>query len=177
MGGGVPCELAVHPTFRTNTRYIVSPEDPSQFSQIALVQIRAARGWLEVHAAYLHIKSVSLRCDDDVRAIHCELLVNAVADSRCQREHRRNCGGSKKNRNSGQQLPPALAAKAFEEESKKHYLSNTGDSAFRSAAAIVTCPPAIVDFNGTGLQPPACPIDAAFSGEAHILQVMPWLPM
>ena len=42
---------------------------------------------------------------------------------------------------------------------------------------MVIWPPALVLLRGTGLQPPGWPMEAGLSGEAHILQVMPWEPM
>src|SRR5271168_1624265 len=101
--------------------------------------------------------------------------MDTVADGGGESEHRRYSRGAKQDRDACQHLSPPLATEAFHEQAEEHQRSKTGASSRRSVAWMTTCPPPTDDLSGMGLQPPFCPIEAAFRGEAHILQVMPWL--
>ena len=103
--------------------------------------------------------------------------MDPVANGRSQREHRGHCGRTQHYRHPGKRFPTPLTHEALHQKPEEHHFSNTPVIARRSEAAIVTMPPATVDFSGIGLHPPACPIEAAFKGEAHILHVIPWLPI
>jgi hypothetical protein len=100
---------------------VVMPEGAANFREVSFVQERAIAWRLQVDAADLHVESVFLRSDDQVRAVAAQFAVDFVADVSRYGDHSGGDRYAQRDRDAGEQLAACLVAKRFVYDARKHF--------------------------------------------------------